>query len=129
MPGRLRTASNPSRIVMDWAPYSAFAFFFWAATVEQISSGVACERFRLPRALFVQSTGNHCQHRFSDRVSTHLIKLCTEFLEHRCVMTLAKVVCAVQAALSRTCPAGLGQRPGVAPSATTGRPARSLSTT
>src|SRR5262249_18083282 len=50
MLGRLRTASSPLRIVMDWAPYSVRAFFLWAATVGQFSLGFACERFRLPRA-------------------------------------------------------------------------------
>ena len=41
MPGRLRTASKPSRMVMEDAPYSSGAFFFGAATVETFSLGVA----------------------------------------------------------------------------------------
>ncbi|COW42731.1 Uncharacterised protein [Mycobacterium tuberculosis] len=44
MPGRLRTASSPSRMVIDAAPYSSWAFFFWAATIRILSSGVACMR-------------------------------------------------------------------------------------
>src|SRR5690349_6213191 len=38
MPGRLRTASSPSRMVIDWAPYSGCDLFFAAATVGQVSS-------------------------------------------------------------------------------------------
>jgi hypothetical protein len=39
MPGRLRTASSPSKIVMESAPY-VFGFFFWAATVGRLSLGL-----------------------------------------------------------------------------------------
>src|SRR5271155_758432 len=39
MPGRLRTASSPSKIVMESAPYS-FGFFFWEATIGRHSLGL-----------------------------------------------------------------------------------------
>ncbi|SKU99678.1 Uncharacterised protein [Mycobacteroides abscessus subsp. abscessus] len=37
IPGRFRTASSPSRMVIESALYSLLALFFWAATIDFVS--------------------------------------------------------------------------------------------
>src|ERR1700736_2852711 len=101
MLGRLRTASSPSRIVMDWAPYSVCCFFLWAATIGRVSLGLTgarcCHRDRIRS----QSTVTNPRHRLSSGVSTQLIDTCTKYLEHPCVLTPATPSGHFQRALSR----------------------------
>src|ERR1700741_5687514 len=87
MPGRFRTASNPSRTVMAEAPYSSCAFFFWAATVGMLSLGFHASGPVTAAVAPLHSTVIDGPHRFSGDVSTYLVAPCAQFLYSRRVPT------------------------------------------
>src|SRR5262249_2331239 len=101
MPGRLRTASSPSRTVMDEAPYSACAFFFWAATGGMLSLGLHASGPVTAAVAYQHSTVKRGLDRFSGRVSTYLTAPWAGFFNNRRVPTCNKLVCFVLAALRR----------------------------
>ena len=83
MPGRLRTASRPSRIVIDRAPYSLAR----SSSGQPRSEGSPWGRMRAvqsPPQVFVYSLPSvHRQDRFCGGVSTYLIAPCAEYSRYR----------------------------------------------
>src|SRR5581483_11371245 len=133
MPGRLRTASSPSRTVMESAPYCFGLFFcvFWAATGERLSLGFRAGSLRDCALVLRQSTYKRRWHRLCEGVSTQLSAPCAEFFALGCVPTLDSPSHAVMTALkrlarsvSRTCHAAPCRRCAGVLCATTGRPDR-----